>query len=91
MSSHFRRYSAIAATLLLAVTPQIGSAQTWASRTSEFAGNVIGTIGTTSVTYSGTYTNFDNSTQSGLGYWSPSGAFSQNGVIAPTNPGLIRF
>lgn len=91
MNSLLRRYSAIAATVLLAVTPQIGSAQTWASWTSANAGNVFGTIGSTSVTYTGFYDNYDNSGGSGLGYWAPSGAFSQNGVIAPTNPGLIRF
>ena len=76
---------------LLAVTPQIGSAQTWASWTSANAGNVFGTIGSTAVTYTGNFVSYDNSTASGLGFWAPSGAYSQSGVIAPTNPGLVRF
>ena len=92
MTSLLRRYRAIAATLLLALTPQISSAQTWASWTSSIAGNVIGTIGSTSVTYTGYYDSFDNSLASGVGFWTNvNGTYSQNGTIAPTNPGLIRF
>lgn len=90
MTSLLRRYSAIAATVLLAVTPQISSAQTWASWTSMNAGNVFGTLGSNTVTYTGTFNSYENS-NTGFNYWIPSGAYSQNSVVPPSNAGLIRF
>lgn len=90
MNSLIRRCSAIAATVLLAATPQIASAQSWTFWGSADGSGVYGTIGSTNVTFLGSYADYENS-GTGANYWIPNGAYSQSGLTAPTNPGLIRF
>lgn len=87
---HFRtRLIALATVTSLAAAP--ASAQQWTSWNSADVAGVYGLIGPVAVDYVGTYSTYENSAASGINFWSPSGAYSQNGVIAPTNRGLIRF
>ncbi len=88
--SSLRRIRLSAAVALFAATPQLASAQVWTSWNSANAGNVFGTIGATSVVFTGTYDSYENST-TGFNYWQPNGAYTQNSLIGPTNAGLIRF
>ncbi len=91
MTSLLRRFSAIAATVLLAATPQIASAQSWTWWSSADASGVYGNIGSTNVTFLGSYADYENSATAPIDYWQPNGAYTQGGLIGPTNPGLIRF
>jgi PEP-CTERM motif len=91
--SLLRGLVALAGVALIAAAPQTASAQTWTNWYQYTLGNnpsVFGLAGTTQVKYFGQY---DSADLSGPfpGYWSPSGAYSQNGVLPPDNSGLIRF
>ncbi len=88
--SLLRRLTAVTGALLLTAAPQVVSAQTWTSWTSANNTGVFGNIGSTTVNFLGSYDSYENST-TGFNYWQPSGAYTQNGIVGPTNPGLIRF
>ncbi len=67
-------------------------AQTWTKWSYASGSNVFGTLGNTSVQYTGQFFDVDYSSTDGVGYWdNTNGPYSQNGIAAPTNPGLIRF
>ncbi len=91
MNSIRRRSRTAVACALLAAVPSVASAQQWTSWNSADVAGVYGLIGSTSISYIGSYNSYENSTAGGTNYWLPSGAYSQSGLTAPTNRGLIRF
>jgi len=95
---------AVTAAAFLAV-PALASAQTWANWTAgSVAGNTMsGMLGTTTISYSGTFDGYqlsDNTTRTGSVSSSPGCAFNffcltapytSTGVGAPTNHGFIQY
>ena len=94
MTSSLRRLTAVAASVLLASVPQVASAQVWADWTSNDAFGVYGTLGSTSVSYVGTYAN--RFPAGGTNYWNANYgtgspiAYTQGGLTSPTNNSFIQ-
>ncbi len=69
----------------LASVPAQLSAQVWTDWTQQW----VGTLSGITVTYTGN--SIGGQTTPGTDYWSPSGAYTQGGLIAPTNTDFIQF
>lgn len=75
----------IVAALVLGSTPSRAAAQSWTDWTSQWTGN----LGGVTVTYSGGFAG--GQFAPGTNYWSPSGAYTQGGLTAPTNTDFIQL
>jgi hypothetical protein len=86
-----RRRIIVASIALMAALPSVGSAQVWTNWTSSNATSVSGTLDGFGIVYSGI---FAAAQMSGTGFdffnYAP-GAYTQNGLTAPTNSGFIKF
>ncbi len=87
--SLIRKFATAAVAGLLALTPRLAAAQTWATWTGATSGPVNGVLGSTTVTYTGGYNQAYGI--GGTDFWSPNGAYTQGGLTAPTNTSFIRM
>jgi len=93
----------ISALLLSIAAPSIASAQLWTNwnAANVVAGTMTGTVGATSVNFSGTFSGFQlangvsqNLSQRGAqgnNYWTPSAPYQSAGVTAPDRLGFMQF
>lgn len=88
------RVSRLAAALIAvsaaAISPANLSAQSWTTWTSATPGVFNGTLFGNPVTFTGAYVG-GNLSASGIDYFSPSGAYTQSGLVAPNAGGNVGF
>ncbi len=88
-----RLVAVLSAASLVSLAPADLSAQTWTDWTSTGPGVFNGTLFSNAVTFTGAYSGGQLS-NAGTDYWSPTGAYTQGGLIAPNaggNVGFIQF
>lgn len=90
---HRSVFTLLAAVTMVATAPKL-PAQTWTTWTSDPAGTFNGTLFGSPVTFFGNFIGGQLSNGSGTDYYSPQGAYTQNGLTAPdagNNFGFIQF
>ena len=82
MTRLLRRLAAVAATAMFVASPQVASAQTWASWTSADPAGVYGTLGSGTVSWVGSYYYWRSPGAENI--FVPDAPFTQNGYVGPT-------
>lgn len=86
--------AALAVVAVTAATPTTASAQTWTSWDSSAPNVFNGVLLGTSVTYTGNHAGGQITGGGGFDWFSPTGAYTQGGLVAPDaggNTGFVKF